>query len=63
MLQCKECITCRSEKRQGQLPQLMEDVCKNIDHNKPKHNDDIVIIVLQSLEVRIYLETIFYINI
>ena len=38
----------------------MEDVCKNIDLSKPKHNDDMAIIVLQSLEVRIYLETIFF---
>ena len=33
----------------------MEDVRRNIDLSKPKHNDDMAIIVLQSLEVRIYL--------
>ena len=55
-----EFIACRNEGRRDQLPQLMEDVCRNIDLSKPKRNDDMAIIILQSLEVRIYLETIFF---
>ena len=40
----------------------MIDVCRNIDLNKSTHNDDMAIIVLQSLEVRIvYLEVYLFI--
>lgn len=35
----------------------MEDVCRDIDLNKSTQNGDMAIIVLQSLEVRLYLET------
>ena len=53
-------INCRNERRQDQLSQLMVDVCRNIDLNKSTHSDDMAIIVLQSLEVRIYYKYIVY---
>ena len=32
---------------------MVDVVCRNIDLNKPKHIEDVAIVVLQSLEVRI----------
>ena len=45
-------FTCRNEERQDQL---IEDVCRNININSSTQNEDMAIIVLQSLEVRISL--------